>query len=309
MDVAAIVQSLVPLRAHVQRVVYEAGPTGYGLARALQGAGLPVFVLAPGKIERAPNARSKTDRLDCRQLAEYAEEKKTLPTVTIPTEAEEADRQLWRLRDQLTVQQRRVKQQIKSLLLQHGLPEPQGLSSWSKASVKALKHLGLRHPLQLSLAVLLEELEALLAWRARVERHLAWLGRQKRHRRTQEILRTHPGVGPLTATAFALEVYHPQRFETAQQMTAYVGLAPRIRQSGDRCQEGPLIPAGRGTLRALLVEAAWRWIRLDDHARALYARLRRNTGRAQKAIVAVARHLAVNLWCMTVRQEVYRATA
>jgi transposase len=128
MDAEAITRSLLPMKPFLKKVVYEAGPTGYGLARALQKAGLPIQVLAPGKIEREPNPGSKTDRLDCRKLAEYAEEKKSLKAVAIPTEEEEADRQVWRLRDQLMTQQRRVKQQIKSLLLQNSLAEPEGLS-------------------------------------------------------------------------------------------------------------------------------------------------------------------------------------
>lgn len=309
MDVAAITRSLLPMKPFLKKVVYEAGPTGYGLARALQKAGLPVEVLAPGKIEREPNPGSKTDRLDCRKLAEYAEEKKSLKAVAIPTEEEEADRQVWRLRDQLVNQQRRVKQQIKSLLLQNGLAEPEGLSHWSEAALEALKRMRLRHQLQLSLEVLIEELEKIIALRQRVERHLAWVGQRRRHRQAQRVLRSHPGVGPLTAMAFCVEVYRPERFADAEQVACYVGLAPRVRQSGQTRREGPLIKAGRGALRSLLIEASWRWIRQDARAATLYQRLVRNTGSAQKAIVGVARHMAVNLWCMVCRNEKYRAAA
>ena len=309
MDAEAITRSLLPMKRFLKKVVYEAGPTGYGLARALQKAGLPIQVLAPGKIEREPNPGSKTDRLDCRKLAEYAEEKKFLKAVAIPTEEEEADRQVWRLRDQLMNQQRRVKQQIKSLLLQNSLTEPDGLSHWSASALEALKGMGLRHQIQLSVAVLIEELEKVIALRQRVERHLAWVGQRKRHRQAQSVLRSHPGVGPLTAMAFCLEVYRPERFVDAEQVACYVGLAPRVRQSGSKRLEGPLIKAGRGTLRALLIEASWRWVREDARAATLYKRLVRNTGSAQKAIVGVARHMAVNLWCMVCRNEKYRAAA
>jgi transposase len=309
MDVETVVKTLLPMKRFLKKVVYEAGPTGYGLARALKQAGLPIAVLAPGKIEREPNPGSKTDRLDCRKLAEHAEEKKSLKVVAIPTEEEEADRQVWRLRDQLMNQQRRVKQQIKSLLLQHGVTEPDGLAHWNATAVEALKRMGLRHQLQLSLAVLIEELEKIVALRERVERHLGWVGQRRRHRHAQSLLRSHPGVGPLTAMAFRLEVYRPERFADAEEVACYVGLAPRIRQSGPKRLEGPLIKAGRGTLRALLIEASWRWVREDARAAALYRRLTRNTGSAQKAIVGVARHMAVNLWCMLCRNESYRAAA
>ena len=66
---------------------------------------------------------------------------------------------------------------------------------------------------------------------------------------------------------------------------------------------------GHGALRALLVESAWMWIAKDEHAAAVFERLARNTGSKQKAIVAMARRMAVNLWCMLLRQEDYRRAA
>jgi transposase len=308
MDNKTVVASLKRFAPALKKVVYEAGPTGYGLARALKKAGLPAEVIAPGKVPQAPNPDSKSDRLDCRKLAEEAE-KGSLKAIAIPTEQEEADRQLARLRDQLVGKQRRVKQQIKSLLLQQGLPEPSGLAHWSAEGLAALKGMRLRHQLQLSLAVLIEELEHLVACRKRVERHEAWLMKQRRHRRSARLLQTHPGVGVVTATAFRLEVYQPARFDNAEQLTKYLGLAPRVRQSGARRREGPLIKAGRGSLRALLIEASWRWIRDDAAAAKTYRRIVRNTGSPQKAVVAMARRMAVHLWCMMCRGAEYRSAA
>ena len=97
---ARLIQQLQPLKKAIQWIVYEAGPTGYGLARALEKANLPVQVISPAHTPQPAKRQSKTDRLDCRKLAEYAA-KGLLQPVTIPTEQEEADRQLQRLRDQL----------------------------------------------------------------------------------------------------------------------------------------------------------------------------------------------------------------
>jgi transposase len=308
MDNKTVVASLKRFAPALKKVVYEAGPTGYGLARALKKAGLPAEVIAPGKVPQEPNPDSKSDRLDCRKLAEYAE-KGSLKPIAIPTEQEEADRQVVRLRDQLVGKQRRVKQQIKSFLLQQSLAEPAGLAHWSAEGLAALKAMRLRHQLQLSLAVLIEELEHLTAMRKRVERHQAWLMKQRRHRKGARLLQTHPGVGVVTATAFRLEVYQPERFDNAEQLTKYLGLAPRVRQSGARRREGPLIKAGRGSLRALLIEASWRWIRDDAAAAKTYRRIVRNTGSGQKAVVAMARRMAVHLWCMMCRGVEYRSAA
>ena len=72
MRTETVVASLGPLKPALKKVVYEAGPTGYGLARALKQAGLPVDVIAPGKTPQPANPGSKSDRLDCRKLAEPA---------------------------------------------------------------------------------------------------------------------------------------------------------------------------------------------------------------------------------------------
>ena len=90
-DDKAVVKMLLPARDVIQNIVYEAGPTGYGFARELQKAGLPVSVVAPGKTPQAANADNKSDRLDCKKLAEY-EEKGLLRYVTIPTAQEDARR-------------------------------------------------------------------------------------------------------------------------------------------------------------------------------------------------------------------------
>ena len=307
-DVAAVVRSLSRFKPGLKQIVYEAGPTGYGLARALRKAGLPTEVIAPGKTPQPANPDSKSDRLDCRKLAEFAE-KGLLKAVGVPTEEEEADRQTLRLRDQLTKKRRRVMQQIKSLLLQHGIPEPLGLKNWTKAGIAALSELELRPQIRLSLDCLVEELGHLTTLLGRAKRAMGTLLRQTRHREEQRRLRTHPAVGPTLAMAWLTEVYQPGRFRSAEALTKYVGLAPRVSQTGETRREGPLMKTGQGTLRALLVQAAWRWVAKDERAAAVFERIARNTGKKQKAIVAMARRMAVNLWCMLVRGEDYRRSA
>ena len=104
-DPAALTAQLLPLPKALRLIVYEAGPTGYGLARFLIKAHLPVQVVSPAHTPRPAQRQNKTDRLDGRQLAQYAA-KGLLRPLRIPTELEEADRQLVRLRDQLVVQRR-----------------------------------------------------------------------------------------------------------------------------------------------------------------------------------------------------------
>jgi len=305
-DVEKVAEMLVAHRDKIARVVYEAGPTGYGLARVLYQAGLLVEVVAPGRSPRPAVREQKADRLDAERLAVYAA-KGLLVAVAVPTKTQEADRQLMRLRDQVVRKRRRVKQQIKSFLLQHGVAEPRGLSHWSQRAVAALGQLALAPTLRLCLDVLLEQLDEIQAHVRRLERALSELAATSRHAEAAAIARTHPGVGPVVAMSYLLEVHRGGRFDTPGQVASYIGLAPRVRQSGQTRHDGPIMRTGRASMRALLVEASWRWRLRDARARRLFARVMSNTGSAKKAIVALARRLAINLWAMLTRREPYHA--
>jgi transposase len=299
-DSAVIAASLEPYRAALCGVVYEAGPTGFSLARRLIARGYPVKVAAPSKIPRPSGPQAKSDRLDCRRLADFFA-KGQLTFVAIPTETQEADRQVMRARGQCLGKVKRAKQQIKSFLLQHGIAEPEGLAHWSNASLQALKDLKLNAQLRFCLDRLLEELAYLRGELKAFEEHLDRLARSARLRKSIRTLEAHPGVGPLTALAFAVEVFSPERFSQGKGIAGYTGLAPKVSRSGPTSREGPLMKTGRGELRALLVEASWRWVSKDTHGRQLFQHLVRNTGSKQKAIVGVARHLSIELWKRLVR--------
>lgn len=307
-DSDKVAAMLAPHRDKIARVVYEAGPTGFGLARVLRKAGLCVEVVAPGRTPRPAARENKSDRLDCRRLAQYAA-KGLLEPVAVPTEREEADRQVLRLREQLVKKRRRVKQQIRSFLLQHAIAEPPALSGWSRAAVAALRALSLRPALRRCLDALLGELDELDAHVRRATGAVAELAATPRHAEAVAIARTHPGVGQVVAMTFLVEVYRSGRFDNTRQVSRYVGLAPMVRQSGETRRDGPILRTGRGPVRALLVEAAWRWRLYDARARATYRRLVRNTGSAKKAIVGLARRLAGNLWTMLATRQPYQAAA
>jgi len=304
-DGGKILRTLEPLRAALKQVVYEAGPTGYGLARLLRGAGLPVEVVAPSKTPRQADDSAKSDRLDCIALAEYSAAG-LLRAVAIPSEQEEADRQVLRLRDQVMKKQRRVKQQIKSLLLEYGIAEPAGLKNWSRTSIAALRKLALCDELRFCLDELLAELAELQSRLAQVNKRIKELAGEERHAAAVALLSSHPCVGPITAMTFRTELHQARKFRDGSEVARYFGLAPRVRQSGASRRDGPISKTGRGHVRAILVQAAWRWIKQDARARTVYDRLVHNTGLPQKAIVGIARRLAVCLWRMTVTGELFR---
>ena len=163
--------------------------------------------------------------------------------------------------------------------------------------------------LRLAMDLLIEELEALQAQLRRIGQAIRELAKSQRHAAAVAVLTSHPGVGLIVAMAFRTELHQAGQFTDAAQVGKYVGLAPRVRQSGQSRTDGPISRTGRPALRALLTQGAWMWIRRDAAARKVFDRLVGNTGSVKKAIIGMARRLAIRLWRMLVTGECYRAAA
>ena len=303
-----LIERLRPLREGIAQVVYEAGPTGFGLARRLRAEGSKAQVIAPSKLLAPVGPEAKSDRLDCRRLAQLSAQGLLHP-VRVPTEQEEADRQVLRLRELLVRKTHAVQSQIKSFWLQHGIAEPAGLGHWSQTSVAALRGLALLPELRFCLDRLLDELAHAQEQVRCVTVRLKGPAEAERHRKAVAVMCSVPGVGVVTAAAFRLELPEPQRFDHDGQVARMVGLAPQVRQSGETRREGGLLKSGHARLRTVLVEAAWRWVRSDEVAASRSRQLMANTGSGKKAIVALARRLGVLLWQLSVHGEPYRAVA
>lgn len=288
------VMTLLELGHPIKQVVYESGPTGFVLCRALQEAGIDCCVVASNKVPRAVTPGAKTDRLDCIKLAEYAA-KGMLKSIAIPTQQEEGQRLLIRRRFQIVDAIRRVKLRIKSLLLYEGIQEPDGLKNWSKKSINALSLLQIEPSAKLALDSLLRELSWLQDELAEIMAALKGL-MEDQHKEPVKRLCSVPGVGFTIATTFLLEVFRPERFQRPEEVASYLGLAPVVRQSGESSSRGRLVPVGQKRLRSLLVEAAWLWQSKVPEVKERYNQLVNRTGLPQKAISAIARRLAILLW-------------
>ena len=300
-----LVNCLQQFSPKISQIAYETGPTGFELARVLKDAGFTVVVVAASRVPRPVTQGAKTDRLDCMRLARYSA-KGILKGVAIPSRAQEAHRSLIRRRHDLTDSIRRVKQRIRSHLLYLSMKEPDGLNHWSAQAVKSLLTLPLSDSAKDTLKSFVRELGFLKKERQRIEKQLSVVCRHRKdHGRQFENLQTVPGVGPITAATFMLEVFDPSRFKRAEQVASYLGLAPTVRQSGESRGRAKLRPVGQKRLRSLLIEAAWWWSRKDECARDKYRRIVRKTNMAQKAIVAVARALAIILWRLSVEKRVF----
>lgn len=294
-DISKLTQTLSSLPVEIGAVCYEAGPTGFGLARSLRAAGISTIVAAPSRIPRPVSPTNKTDSLDCRKLAEFVASG-LLRSIAIPTKNEEGFRSLQRRRHQLTDSLRKAKQRIRALLLSLGVTEPHNLDYWGKAAIAALRKIPLIAGAKDTLEDLIDELEYLVGAQRKVDLRLRTISREQDEARRIAAMRSVPGVGEVVATTFAAEVFRPGRFNRSEEVTAYLGLAPVIRQSGLSKGKARLRPVGQRRLRSLLIEAAWMWKQRDDWARDFYNRILSRHGIPQKAITALARKLAALLW-------------
>jgi len=294
-NVEAVTHRLSSLPVRIAAACYEAGPTGFGLARSLEKYGIKVVVAAPSRIPRPVTATNKTDSLDCIKLAELVASGLIRP-IAIPGEKEEAFRALSRRRHQLTDSLRKVKQRIRSLLLTLNITEPAGIDHWGKKAVLALAAQNLPSGATEVRDSLLSELQFFVVAQKEVDTKLELLAQEQDEARRIAAMRSVPGVGRVVATTFAAEIYSPERFNRSEEVTAYLGLAPVIRQSGGSKGKATLRPVGQRRLRSLLIEAAWIWKQKDEWAREFYNRIVGRHGVPQKAIAALARKLAALLW-------------
>lgn len=295
-------------KIQVSTIVYEAGPTGFSAARAFIGAGFSCQVIAPAQTPRPAVTGAKTDRLDCLKLAELAS-KDMLQPVAIPTQQEEGQRSLVRRRHDLSRRMRGVKLRIRSLLLFFGASEPPGLEHWGKQSIVALDSTELEADGLRTLRSLIRELRFMQGELSEVEREIAFMHNDGLHRDIIENLRTVPGVGPIVSATFRHEIFSPDRFSRGEEVAKYIGLAPTAHESGETKHRARIIPTGQKTLRSLLVEAAWRWQSADPWAREAYHKRLSRCGLPQKAIVSLARRLAIILWRICVEHRPYRQYA
>lgn len=289
----------------IKTLTYESGPTGYGLAWACQEAGIPVLVAAPSRIPRPVSKTGKTDRLDSIKLVEFLA-RGMLKGIVIPSREEFALREMERARQRLVRKRRDARQNIRAFLLRNGLEEPPGLGDWGTAPLHALREMTLPQYLRLSVDSYLDEHENILASLAKITKQLAQAANEQGYGERIKNLRTIPGVGVIIAHTFTCEIFRPERFKRAEDICAYVGLAPITSHSGLGKEKAWLRPVGQRYLRSILVESAWRLIAVEPCYRNFYNRIRSNSGLAQKAITAVARKLLVLIWRIAIEGRPYR---
>jgi transposase len=300
-------------------VSYEAGPTGFGLARAFAQAGVRCVVVAPSKLERPGGDRVKTDRRDARRLAHLLHIGE-LPGVRVPGLAEEHARDLVRAREDTRGDLMRARHRVSKLLLRQGIVYGGG-TAWTAVHQQWLHRQHFDSPgLQIAYAEALDAVAACVDRRNRLDAAIEQIAHADPWAGTVARLECVRGIATLTAFGLTVEIGDWHRF-TGATIGAYLGLVPSESSSGSSRSQGPITKAGNTHARRLLVEAAWHHRRplsgpsrilrrrraavgpaVRARARAADARLHRRwqalearSKRPTIAAVAVARELAG--WC------------
>jgi transposase len=253
------------------RVAYEAGPTGYGLARDLAKRRVECVVAAPSKIPRASGDRVKTDRRDAELLVRLLLAGK-LHAVRVPGAEEEALRDLVRAREQVRVDLMRCRHRLSKLLLRHGIRFEDG-DAWTERHRQWLATVELEWPAaQATLLDVRGAIDALAHRRDALEREIVGLVPGSPWRAQVGVLRCLREIDTLTAVGLCAEVGDFTRFARAEQLMSYLGLVPSENTTGQQRRLGSITKTGSAHARRLLVEAAWHYRPRPNQGKALSER-------------------------------------
>lgn len=276
---------------HEVSVAYEAGCCGYSAHRCFESYGWVSLVVNPADIHRKGKERhTKTDRIDAQLIARELKDGR-LESIVVPGREREELRSLFRRRNDLVKDFRRIKSYIKMQLLYFGIKEPEEFDNdhWSHKYREWLDAMVFRYPTAKA------TLDSRMRFFRFVDQELRDVSTQLRryckthHKKDYMLLRSIPGIGGIVACGILCELGDLRRFNSVKHLAGYVGLAPGVHQSGGNFKTMGMSMRAHRLIRSYFVEAAWQAIRADPVMQAYY---RKHIGKdTKKIIVKVARKL------------------
>lgn len=260
-------------------VVYEAGPTGFGLSRAVSEAGIACVVAAPSKLQRPVGDKVKTDKRDALHLARLAQLGQ-ITAVRVPSIAEEAARDLVRAHEDTRIALMSARHRVSKLLLRQGIIYHDGTTWTHKHQRWLLSHHFDQRPLQIAFENDCETVLQATARRARLEAEIVLMAADSAFTPIVDRLGVLRGMAPVTAFGLAVEIGDWHRF-TGKTIGSFVGLVPSEYSTGSSRSQGAITKVGNAHARWLLVEAAW------QHKRDLRSPGATMERRRQRAPIAV----------------------
>jgi len=272
-------------------VAYEAGCCGYYAHRCFEGYGWRSLVVNPADIHRKGKEKyTKTDRIDAQLISRELKDGR-LESIHVPSVEREELRSLFRRRNDLVKDFRRIKSYIKMQLLYFGIKEPVHFDNdhWSHAYRKWLDNMIFKHPTAKA------TLDSRMRFFRFVDQELRDVSTQiraycrKYHKKDYYLLRSIPGIGGIVACGIISELGDLRRFNSVKHLAGYVGLASGVYQSGGKYKSMGISMRAYRLIRSYFVEASWQAIRADPVMQAYY---RKHQGKNVKSIIIkVARKL------------------
>ena len=281
------------------KICYEAGPTGYGLVRELRRRGYACEVVAPAKTPRLLTDRVKTDKRDACKLAVFLRSGH-LTAIRVPTEEEEALRDLVRAREDIKRCEVNMRRRLAALMLRHGRIWTGTKHNWTKAHYAWLERQRFeRRGTDEAKELYLSELLRMTALVEEIDRSIEQVVPKMPQADLIRALRSFKGIDTHTAATIVAEIGDFKRFPTAGKFMSFLGLVPSELSSGNKTLRGPITKAGNKRLRRLLIEAAWA-NRRSPHVGPDLAR--RSRGVAEKVLehrMKAQRRLYKRKWALT----------
>ena len=301
---------------------YEAGPCGYPVHRQITGMGWPCAVIAPGMTPIRPGDRVKTDRRDAEKLARLFRAGE-LTVIHIPTQAEEAVRDLIRAREDALIDKLRARHRMMKFLLRQGRVY-QETKSWGVAHRAWINAQTFELPAsQMTLESYRQAVSEMENRLEAMDKRISTLAGAEPYKTPVRYLRCLKGVDTLSAMSLMAEIQDFGRFKRASGMMAYTGLVSSEHSSGQRVFRGSITKVGNAHVRRILVEAAWHYRRpytmsetlaerrrgcpqdvvsiaqrAEQRLRRKYWHLVQRGKASQTAVVACARELAGFVWAI-----------
>jgi transposase len=288
------------LRADDQ-VALEATGNSDAIANLLVPLVARVVVSNPSKTRAIAEAKVKTDKVDARILAQLLAAD-FLPPVWLPDERTRSLRRQVMRRAHVVRQRTRIKNQVHAILARNLAPTPPVTDLFGVAGRHWLSRQDLPADERAAVAALLRQLDFQGGELAAADKELA---AEALADPVVARLMTIPGVDAIAAVSIVAAVGDFSRFTSPDKLVAYVGLNPKVRQSGNSAPvHGRISKAGRAQVRGVLVEAAWSASPAPGPLRAFYQRIKARRG-FQTAVVATARKMTVLAWHLVTKNQDY----
>lgn len=291
----------------IYKAAYEAGKFGFWIQRQLTNLGVECLVVNPADIPKSQkDSLQKTDPRDARNIS-LRLQSGFLRGIHIPDEQQEADRVLFRHRKKILKDLNRCKNRIKGLLAFTGIdiPEPYDNANWSHNFINWLKALDCKQTARRqALDYKIRQMEFLRKELLSISNEIRKMMREQRYKTNYYLLRTIPGIGPLTAASILVEIGDVKRFNTFSHLNSFIGLLPMEHSSGQSENKMSLTVRKHRQLRSDLVESAWTAKRTDP-AMALYFDQQIKRKDSKVVIIKIARKLLNRVRYVLLNQQPY----